>query len=52
MTIEFIFLFRFNTENNSENQIGIINKIISVLIKKANPSDMEQKSSNFFSFNL
>ena len=30
MTIEFIFLSRFNTEINIENQIGIINKIISV----------------------
>ena len=48
MNIEFIFLFCFNVEINIENQIGIINKIISDLIKKENPSDIEQNNRNFF----
>ena len=37
-----------NVEINIENQIGIINKIASGLIKKENPSDIEQNSRNFF----
>ena len=36
----------------TKKKIGIINKMVSFLMRKANPNEVEEKSKNLFLFNL
>ena len=46
--IESIFLFICNLDNKRNPNIGIINKIVSVLTRKLNPKDTEEYIRNLY----